>query len=635
MKVGKSTAIWLVVFGVAVATVVAIRAVTGGDLGCVGGIAFLAAVVSGIALVAIGLAAAVHAIVRRLTLRLAFSYFLIGIVPIPLLAALLFAGAYLVAHQIVATTVRREVAAVGVEAAADPAGNLPGFRADADGRVASSDVSWLARGTAVPWVSTLKEPRPVVVGDDAWLVAAVPGSPDRFALLLLTDPEGKWARRVAERTGYAVDIEPGTSRKSGRGFNIDFSGDRRKAERNTRRKGKWEDPKAGPAAQPGRASFLERKWVAGVYLDKPIAAFAPVPDARNVVIYAARTSPRALFEQLFAQGVPEVGRVFWGIFGGLAAMLLLVYLVALAIAFTLVGTLARNVNRLTRASRAVAAGDFSVRVNSRSRDQIGDLARGFDGMASSIQGLLVDTARKERLESEIAVARTIQQKLLPPPAADLPGLRIRARFEPLAEIGGDYYDYAPVDGDRTAAAVGDVSGHGLPTGLVVAMAKAALMTLLESGLEGTALFVKLNELIFRSTDSRNYMTLALFVYDPGTRIGTLTNAGQLAPYRLSAAGVESLSLPSFPLGVSARSDFPTRSWELSAGDRIVFLTDGLVETTNAQGEPFGFERLEALLHAEAASDAERIEEAILDAVARHGAGVPLEDDRTLVVLTLL
>src|SRR6185295_3791409 len=103
---------------------------------------------------------------------------------------------------------------------------------------------------------------------------------------------------------------------------------------------------------------------------------------------------------------------------------------------------------------------------------------------------------------------------------DLPGLRIRARFEPLAEIGGDYYDYSPLDGDRTAAAVGDVSGHGLPTGLVVAMAKAALMTLLESGVEGTALFVKLNDLIFRSTDSRNYMTLALFVYDPGARIGT-------------------------------------------------------------------------------------------------------------------
>jgi phosphoserine phosphatase RsbU/P len=183
--------------------------------------------------------------------------------------------------------------------------------------------------------------------------------------------------------------------------------------------------------------------------------------------------------------------------------------VALAIAFTLVGSIARSVNRLTRASQAIARGDFSVRVQSRSRDQIGDLARAFDDMVDSIERLLVQTAEKERLEGEIAIARTIQQKLLPAPEASLPGLSVLADFQPLAALGGDYYDYFSMPDGRSAVAVGDVSGHGLPTGLLVAMAKAGLSTLIESGLAGPALFARLNDLIHRSTDSRNCMTLAL------------------------------------------------------------------------------------------------------------------------------
>jgi sigma-B regulation protein RsbU (phosphoserine phosphatase) len=187
---------------------------------------------------------------------------------------------------------------------------------------------------------------------------------------------------------------------------------------------------------------------------------------------------------------------------------------------------------------------------------------------------------------------------------------------------------------RSAVAVGDVSGHGLPTGLLVAMAKAGLSTLIESGLAGPALFARLNDLIHRSTDSRNCMTLAFFAYDPASRRGELTNAGQLAPYRLSTEGLQSLSLPSFPLGLSERFDFPTQAYSFTAGDRLVFVTDGFVEAANPEGEPFGFERLEALLNAHASSDAAVLKTAIIEAVGAHSGSVPPADDRTLVVLTI-
>jgi sigma-B regulation protein RsbU (phosphoserine phosphatase) len=129
------------------------------------------------------------------------------------------------------------------------------------------------------------------------------------------------------------------------------------------------------------------------------------------------------------------------------------------------------------------------------------------------------------------------------------------------------------------------------------------------------------------------MTLSLIAYDSATREIELTNAGQLGPYRVSAGRVESLALPSFPLGIRERTDFPNRRLLLSSGDRLVLLTDGLVEAANDSGEPFGFERLETLLRKESDSDAIRLKEAILEAVASHSGPAPPDDDRTLVILT--
>jgi sigma-B regulation protein RsbU (phosphoserine phosphatase) len=255
-------------------------------------------------------------------------------------------------------------------------------------------------------------------------------------------------------------------------------------------------------------------------------------------------------------------------------------------------------------------------------------------MAESIQKLLVQTAEKERLQSELTIARTIQHKLLPPPEASRPGFQVLAQFEPVAEIGGDYYDYLPMPDGRTAIALGDVSGHGLPTGLLVAMAKAALATLLEAGHSGAELFGRLNDLIHRSTDPRHYMTLALLAYDPRTRRGLLASAGQLAPYRISGGRVEALSLPGLPLGLFPDRAFPEREYAFAPGDVLVFLTDGYVEAADAKDEAFGFERVEAVLAAQAAGGASAIRDGLLAAVHAHTGGRPADDDRTLLVLTL-
>jgi serine phosphatase RsbU (regulator of sigma subunit) len=627
----KSTKRWLAAFAIGMVLYI----IDGGEadrLGPLGGLAWLVAITSGCVLGFRAIKLAFRTIVRRLSLRLAFSYFLIGIVPIPLLACLLLAVGYMTAFQFVGGRLRREVQAVAEETRSGKPGAEP--VEIQDGKVTSSALDWLPAGTPVPWVDKPSPAKLLLVEDKPWLAAAeVKDGNGKIFLRPLRDRE--LLQELADRTGYVVQAEAGTAgtNRRQRGVEIDMKPDRaRKSDPDMKDDGAVR-PRARPEEPEG--ALLDREIVLGIYMARPAAVYrSPHGDSDRIVAVIGHTSPLLLWDDLFANYVPGTGRIVLAVVAGLAAALLFVYLIALGLAFGLVASITRNINRMSRASAAIARGDFSVRVNTKSKDQIGDLARSYDGMADSIQRLLLDTARKERLEAEIALARTIQQKLLPPAEATLAGATVVAHVESVAEIGGDYYDYLSTPDGRIAIAIGDVSGHGLPTGLLVAMAKAALVTLLETGLAGSAVFSRLNDLIHRSTDSRSYMTLALFVYDAQTRRAELTNAGQLAPYRVSPAGVESRSLPSYPLGVSERTEFPTGSWQLAAGDKIVFLSDGLVECRNAAGDLFGFERLEKILERERAGDAAALRDAILREVDAHTGGAPPEDDRTLVIVAV-
>ncbi len=625
----KSTRIWLGVFLGAVVATAAIDQTSGHQIGCLGALTLAFAINAGLVLLAKAIAAAFRVVMRRLTLRLAFSYFLIGIVPIPLLTALLCAGAYLVAHQVIATRMRREVSAIAEEAAAKEK-RLPELQIR-DAVVLSSDMTWLKAGDAAPWSSKLDAPRPILEGANVWLAVPMEDpSPLRVRLVLLNDPGNTRLQRLADQTGYTVHLETGRTRRGRSGLEI--------SPRPFRRGSASTEQAIRPKGRPPEESgLLDSEWVGGVYLEKAIATIGKTEKDEDVIVYIGTTSPRVLASQFFAQGVPEISRIFWAVLVGLAIALLIVYLVALSTAFVLVGSIARTVNRLTRATQAVARSDFSVRVHSRSRDQIGDLARSFDGMAESIQKLLVETARKEKIEAELGVARAIQESFLPESGVRWKGFRAAAHFEPVADLGGDYYDILPMPDGRTAVSIGDVSGHGLPTGLLAASARAALASFVELGVPAPDAFARLDQRTRRARNPqrRLYTTLAFFAYDAASQVGTLTNAGHPAPYRLSNGRVERLALPSLPIGLLPRRNvvYPSKDFPFAPGDRLVLFTDGVVEAADAKEEPFGYERLEALLASEGGKPDQQLIDMVLAAVASHVGDTPLEDDRTLLVLT--
>ena len=208
--------------------------------------------------------------------------------------------------------------------------------------------------------------------------------------------------------------------------------------------------------------------------------------------------PSNLFSYYFGTSAGEYFKILASIIAGIATLLMAMYFVAALFAAVLIFSISRAVNRIEKGTRAVERGDFSYRIKMKRHNQLGAMAMSFDRMTESIGSLLASVTEKERLQSEIAIAATIQRNLLPKEGPTFNGVSFSAHFEPTTSIGGDYYDVFNLDKSRLAVAIGDVSGHGLSTGLVMAMVKAAITTLVEEGADETSHFYRLNGLVFRS-----------------------------------------------------------------------------------------------------------------------------------------
>jgi phosphoserine phosphatase RsbU/P len=375
-------------------------------------------------------------------------------------------------------------------------------------------------------------------------------------------------------------------------------------------------------------------------------------------------------------GAAEIDAMVWGVLVVLAFLLFDIYFVAVLMALFMIFGLSRAVNRLHKATSAVQHGDFSVRIPVKRRDQVGELQRSFNQMAVNLEELVATAALKESLEKELAIAREVQQTLLPSSLTTTEAVELASYFEPSAAIGGDYFDLLRLDQGRLAVVIADVSGHGLSAGLRMAMLKAALVMLMEQGLEPRAILARLDRMI-RSEEStrtgRPMVTATLSLFDPGSGRLEITNAGHPPAYRLyparastadagaeepaspSSKGsegapaadpsgsvsipatdileVEEILLPSPPLGALG-GDYLSRSMNLEPGELVVWLSDGLIEASDPAGTPFGYDRVVEALRGPRAGAAE-VRDRLLAAIAAHCGTQPPDDDRTLVVMRYL
>ncbi|HEX6641885.1 MAG TPA: PP2C family protein-serine/threonine phosphatase [Thermoanaerobaculia bacterium] len=241
---------------------------------------------------------------------------------------------------------------------------------------------------------------------------------------------------------------------------------------------------------------------------------------------------------------------------------------------------------------------------------------------------------RERVKAEIDAANRIQAALLPLDAPDLAGASVASHYRAATEIGGDYFDFLKVASGEIGIAFGDVSGHGLTSGIVMAMAKSALLVQVDYDPAPRAVLDVLNEIVIKTAPRRTMMTFFFGLLDPRAQTLRFSSAGHLDPYvyRVTTRKMEVLSSWGFPLGVRRRDPFREHTVEFTAGDRLVLYSDGLIECVDDDGEPFGFERFEQVIAANGHLSADEIKKALLAAVRKFTRNRPPEDDQTLVVV---
>ena len=252
-------------------------------------------------------------------------------------------------------------------------------------------------------------------------------------------------------------------------------------------------------------------------------------------------------------------------------------------------------------------------------------------------------AERERQRVELETARRIQSAILPEVPKRILDFELASIYLPATEVGGDFYDVRALGDGRLALAIGDVAGHGVSSGLVMSMARAALLVQARFDPEVEGVVHALNRVVCES-GPRLLTTLCYLVLDPRSSRARFACAGHLWPYLVSRSGdVTALQSTSYPLGVRAQLDLDVREQALQPGDVLVLTSDGLVEARRLGGEePFGYERLEESLRRRAGSGGDRLMQGLLEDLEIFlGAGrrvdlasVEREDDLTVLVVTV-
>jgi serine phosphatase RsbU (regulator of sigma subunit) len=601
----------------------------------------------------------------RVGSRLLVSYLLIGIVPLPFLAGLAYLASYVISGQLAGRRVKNELIkredALRL-VAEDLADDVPAAPAARRERLASAAEEARAHWAFAPAgggapegdgplsaADLTKEPPESAavgrLGGTSFLVRVVKAKPGTAVLYVPFDTA--LASELRKETGVGV-IFTGTrveksdvSRLGHRGVVLqgskdeDLEVDTDPIHQAVAEKGKAPEPK-GP---------LQGRWVAWlVIVEHPVYDWSTgqlEKTSRSTAI--VRSSVAREFDALFVgarlgSGRVETGRIVLTLMKGVALFTLCVYFVAGTLAAFLVMRIARATSRLSTAVREVGEGNFGARAELKGRDQLAELVAGFNRMSAHLETAMSARAEQEALKRELEVAQRLQLRLLPPADFAFPGVELAADFRPAAEVGGDFYHLAAQSGDRLVVAVADVSGHGLPTGIVMAAANASLSALLGAGAPVPEIFATLDRELRATTDPRTFVTLTLARFRLKDRAVDVTNAGHVYPYRVTSAGVvSSVELPSRPLGLPGRAPaaFASATAPAEPGDLWVFLSDGVVEASGADDTPFGFARLEALLAECGGLQAREASERVLAAWKNHTGRDEPDDDRTLLVVRIL
>ncbi|MEY9535144.1 SpoIIE family protein phosphatase [Sinorhizobium fredii] len=388
------------------------------------------------------------------------------------------------------------------------------------------------------------------------------------------------------------------------------------------------------------------------------------PVRRESMLLGVVVPEREIYASLFAAqaGITEAtNRIL--IYQVLALLVSLLFVTSAV--FAISKRITGGISALADAARRIQTKDYSVRVDIPTRDEVGEAGAAFNRMAEQISyhtenlEQLVEDRTKEieeanlqiselneqlrsenlRLGAELAVARRIQMMVLPKAREleEIPAVEIAAYMRPADEVGGDYYDVLR-DGERLKIGIGDVTGHGLESGVLMLMVQSVARALQEAGDMDPAQFLnRVNRALYKNivrTNANKHLSLAFLDYD-GSRLMLSGQHEELIVVR-SGGCVERIDTLDLGLPIGLEPDISafvaTQEVAFAQGDMIILHTDGVTEAEGPDGELFGIERLCESARRRHGQSAEEVKAGIIEDLMAHIGTQKIHDDITVVVM---
>jgi serine phosphatase RsbU (regulator of sigma subunit) len=242
--------------------------------------------------------------------------------------------------------------------------------------------------------------------------------------------------------------------------------------------------------------------------------------------------------------------------------------------------------------------------------------------------------REELLEKELSLAHRVQLGLLPASPPQIERYQFFQYYQPAYQLGGDYFDYIPLPGNRLASALADVCGKGIAAALLVARLSAEVRHCLLSQPQPIDAMARLNQLFSDDRWEGKFVTMVVAVLDPAEHEVCIVNAGHMAPLLRRPSGeIEEVgrSKGGLPLGIDGDSKYEQFSIRLAPGDSLVMYTDGVLDAENAQKQRYGTERLYPMV-ARPAAGAQELGSQVINDVKRFVGDHRQADDICLTCL---
>jgi serine phosphatase RsbU (regulator of sigma subunit) len=311
-------------------------------------------------------------------------------------------------------------------------------------------------------------------------------------------------------------------------------------------------------------------------------------------------------------------------------------LIALLGILPLAHRMTRHLASLTQGAERLAQGDLDVRVPVPHGREFRRLAQTFNRMARDLKANQERLLERERLRKELEIGRRIQAELLPrgplrAPFAEVGGVSVPAR-----EVGGDFFNYFPLREGEVAVLIGDVSGKGVGAALLMANLQATLRARLSLERDLARLVDALDREMGADEPLSPYYTLFLAVLEGRNGSMRYVNAGHNTQFLLRDGGtVVPLASTGRPPGLYPGGGYEQREVVLERGDAVFLFTDGLVETEDEAGEPFGMGRLETMLQLHRGRELSLLLADVDSAVRAHRGPLEAADDATTVAVRFL